>query len=254
METTIKIAELFIKFKFDNEKLLKTINSMYKEYLSRNNHADIEINLNYKNNWTTLNGIQKLSAYIENNEIKFKFIKISGSYNFITREGNFDIEDSEIAFYSLLRMLFSYSIAFFDGIYLHASAVFNDKHGIIATGLSGAGKSTFAMTAAKQNYKVIHDDLVLIRKLDDDFKIFSIPFIRDPRFTFATNKSIKLTHMFFLGKSPDNLIIPMKNKEVYKRLMRMILSFTALPYQFHENYLKLIDDLIKKNKNSGTSL
>jgi hypothetical protein len=249
MKLTLRIAEINILLILKDNDLKTGIINLYSDYIiSDTNNIDIEISLIHKKNWMQNFKVTSLKANLENDFIYFEFIKIIGKYNFMKRKGEFHIGNSPIAYYSLFRLIFSYSIAFFDGFYLHASAVFDKTHGLVATGISGAGKSTFALTLSKQNFNIIHDDLVLIRKINGVFKIYSLPFIEDPRFKFEINKNIPLTNLFFLGKSDINYIENMTKKEIYTTFMRMILSFTDLPSIFHDKYFTLINDLINSIK------
>ena len=79
----------------------------------------------------------------------------------------FDLEN-------FFRILLSYYLSENEGLFLHASCVKHRDLAHIFCGPSGAGKSTIAGLAGKR--LVLSDDLILIRKVNNDYRAFATPF------------------------------------------------------------------------------
>lgn len=62
-----------------------------------------------------------------------------------------------------------------DGFLLHASGIYYQQTGRIFTGFSGSGKSTMAALWQGRGGRLIHDDRLLIRKINGEFRMFNTP-------------------------------------------------------------------------------
>jgi hypothetical protein len=60
-------------------------------------------------------------------------------------------------------------------IMIHASGIYYDGRGYLFSGVSGRGKTTMAMLWDNIGAHVIHDDRLVIRKVDDRFRMFNTP-------------------------------------------------------------------------------
>jgi hypothetical protein len=86
-----------------------------------------------------------------------------------------------IAIESFLRICYSYLAVINDGLLLHSAGVVRGGNGYIFPGVSGTGKSTIAGLATSRE-QVLSDELVVVRKKEKDYVVYSTPF-------FGTNKS-----------------------------------------------------------------
>jgi len=78
-----------------------------------------------------------------------------------------------LPFSSVLSTVFP---SLYNGMILHSSCVTKQNNAYLFLGKSGAGKSTIAELAGEYgSYKIIADDLILIRNINNDFYAFSIP-------------------------------------------------------------------------------
>ncbi len=84
------------------------------------------------------------------------------------------------------------------GIALHAVGVLKDDEAYIFIGPSGAGKTTVARLSADK--VTLSDDLLLIKKVNSEFKVFPVPNWGDRQIGSRQNKPYKINSMFKLIK------------------------------------------------------
>ena len=109
-------------------------------------------------------------------------------------------------------------------IMIHASGVFDGEKGRIFSGFSGVGKSTLAKIWKSNGATIINDDRLIIRKLNNQWKIFNTPmFYKD------TYKSAPLQAIFLPFHSPENNI---------EKLSAVKAVSSLLPFCIQHNYKK----------------
>jgi hypothetical protein len=82
----------------------------------------------------------------------------------------------------------------FDAIMLHSSGVSDKEKGRVFTGFSGVGKSTMAGLWQKAGCEIINDDRLIIRKVNDAYKIYNTPMFYVDAPKEAALHSISLIH------------------------------------------------------------
>lgn len=89
------------------------------------------------------------------------------------------------------------------GIALHAVGILKDDEAYVFIGPSGAGKSTVARLSCGKT--VLSDDLLLLKKVDGEFKVFPVPNWGDKQLGRRQNKPYPINSMYKL----------IKDKQVY---------------------------------------
>lgn len=246
MEKIIEIGLIPVLFKSNHELFDEIIEKNFKNFVS-NKSPLININIIYQK------GVQidetedhKIFANIENDEVIFKTnSNIEGNYNFINHNGTFYCDDFQIGIDFILRVVIIYSFPFFDSILIHSSASFDENIAIMGTGLSGAGKTTLAQILEKQNFTIIHDDVNLIRKIDDDFYIFPTHISSGNINPFIYFDSKKLNNLFIIAKNNDNFIENLSKKDIFLNLPKFIFSYSAISQKHYEKYFEIMEHLSK---------
>ena len=94
-----------------------------------------------------------------------------------------------------------------NGCYYHSDGMIIDGNGYLFVGHSGAGKSTIA-TMLQDKGEILCDDRMIVRKRNEDFKIYgnwshgTLPIV--------SASSAVLKAIFFLNQSEKNIIEPVK--------------------------------------------
>ncbi len=97
---------------------------------------------------------------------------------------NPDLQSDHLAFgvFSLILRSVLKRLGFFQ---LHSAAVTNEKYGILIPGTMGSGKTTTALMMLKENFKLVADDQVFLKKNSSSIEVLG--FARD---LFVTKKTI----------------------------------------------------------------
>ena len=108
-----------------------------------------------------------------------------------------------IAVESFLRIAYSFLAVEHEGLLLHSAAVARGDRGYIFPGPSETGKSTIA-SFATQREQVLSDEMVMVRKIEGAYRVYSSPF-------FGTNASTELN----VGAPLRAAMLPIKDTRVY---------------------------------------
>ena len=129
----------------------------------------------------------------------------SGWADFTRGEAALDIAP-ECDVENFLRVLYAHLCVRGGGLLLHAAGVIRDGRGFVFCGKSGAGKSTTAQLSLEAGVTVLSDDLVIVRRQGDAFRVYGVPF----RGTFAeglrTRADAELAGVYALVKDGAHFV------------------------------------------------
>ena len=147
----------------------------------------------------------------------------------------------ETIFDTFLRVFYSLILVLNKGILVHSLGVIKDYKGYLFIGPSSSGKTTMAKKV--KNALILSDELVIVRRLENSFFLFSTPFggelQREIRYSFAP-----LNKMFFLDRSIDGY-----RKEKGINALAMFLRnvfFFLKDKEYVENVIDFSRDLVYK--------
>lgn len=104
--------------------------------------------------------------------------------------------------YPLDGLIIYYITAFNGDIFIHGSGVEHNGKGSVFTGASGRGKSTIAKIFREAGARVIHDDRLVIRKIDDVYRMYNTPVYSD-----GISLSAEVTNIFVIDHGRENIVV-----------------------------------------------
>jgi hypothetical protein len=138
--------------------------------------------------------------------------------------------------YPLDQVLLMYYLAQREGALLHAAGLCFHDRGYIFPGKSGAGKSTISRQLAELNeYNILSDDRIIIRKSNDTFKAFGTPWPGEAG--IAINESAPLSGIFFISQASYNRIEEIKPQKALENLLPVV----SIPWYDKEVMIKILD-------------
>ena len=141
---------------------------------------------------------------------------------------------------ALIRNLYTYYLSRNNGILLHASAIGTQNDACIFLGSPGSGKTTIAKSASNY-YNILHDDRVIIRKVDGRYRVFTIP-IEYTYIGINKNVSYELEKIYILKKNNKNFIIPISTRDAFLSLLKSLIIFFK-DRIYYRNFLNIIYDI-----------
>ena len=127
------------------------------------------------------------------------------------------------------------------GCYMHAAGAIMNGRGLLFVGHSEAGKSTVC-NILKGHAEILCDDRIILRKTEAGYRIFGTWSHGDVPDISAADAT--LTHLFFLEKSEDNKLVPVKKKsEIVRRILPCIIQPLATE-EWLDRTLSLVKDII----------
>lgn len=162
---------------------------------------------------------------------------------FCDEPGNGGVPSSPLH-YPLDQVLLMYFLSMRRGVIVHSAGFVLDERGCIFAGRSGAGKSTISRKLLNRTgCSGLSDDRIIVRKMEDSFKIFGTPWPGDA--DIAANRSASLSQIFFLAKSEENRIERITEAEAFRRFMPVL----SVPWYDEEavgRIFSFVEELISK--------
>jgi hypothetical protein len=107
--------------------------------------------------------------------------------------------------YPLDGLILYYLTAINADIMIHASGVYYNGHGYLFSGVSGRGKTTMAMLWDNVGGMVIHDDRLIIRKIDGVFRMFNTPVYKND-----VPRNAPIDKIFLIEHGDENKMVPVR--------------------------------------------
>ena len=132
------------------------------------------------------------------------------------------IDENGLSFFAdqfrVVYMLMFYFLSSFNGLFLHASAINYNGYGLIFAGKSGSGKSTLAkLWKNNENSFILCDDMVIIRRIKNKFKVYSTPWNRNV--DECSPQDVPLNNIFFIKHARTNIATPLSHIDVITSLL-----------------------------------
>ncbi|HXX54056.1 MAG TPA: hypothetical protein VEI28_05740 [Thermodesulfovibrionales bacterium] len=127
--------------------------------------------------------------------------------------------------YPLDQILLMYFLAQREGALIHAAGINIGGRGYLFPGKSGAGKTTLSrLFSRSENYEVLNDDRIVVRKVGGVFRMFGTPWPGDAG--IAQNKDFPLYGIFFIRHGIENSIRQLRPAEAVKKCIPV----TSIPW------------------------
>lgn len=133
---------------------------------------------------------------IDGDVLHYESYRVRGELNLTTRQATVELDPrSDIE--NFLRVIYAWLCLQHGSLLLHAAGVVKDGCGFVFFGPSGAGKSTTAGISAEVG-TVLSDDIVIIRKRDDEYYLCGVPFFGSLNDFPPRNMSVPLKGIYRL--------------------------------------------------------
>ena len=135
-------------------------------------------------------------------------------------------EASPFALDCVLRVIFATLFPREDGMLIHGCGLRHAAVGVVFPGVSGAGKTTLARKAPDAD-DVLSDEIVVVRRLDDGWRVFGTPFWGDFARGGISMRSWPLRTVAFLTQTREVAMTPITSSDATLRLLSCFLSFAT---------------------------
>lgn len=161
-------------------------------------------------------GNEKVDIVIDQKDYRYE--RYSGS---ICEETIAYVESGRIAYSELL---------YYQGMYLHASAVAMDERAYLFSAYSGIGKSTHTQNWQRvfaDKAMVFNDDKPVLRRLDDRWYAYGTPWCGKDHINI--NMKVPLAGICFLKQAEENRIRRISPREALPKLLTQTISRNLQP-------------------------
>jgi hypothetical protein len=132
----------------------------------------------------------------------------------------------------------------FEGLFLHASAINDNGYGRIFAGKSGSGKSTLArLWNEKKGCEILCDDMVIIRKMNNVFKVYGTPWTGSIQ--LCSSEETVLKEIFLIKHGRCNVAHRLSGQVIF----RSLLNSSAFDFSFSEVITRAFDILDQISRN-----
>lgn len=234
------IAGFVIRIIFDNTERPSIKKSMqgwflknFKGFLNRENSSEVDYSIIFAER-------KKIEFFVKKERIYY--VKL---YQEISPK-------SLMTFYTISPMQFQMILSHIleklligSGFLIHASAVKYRSGALLFLAKQGGGKSTIK-NLLKARFEIIADDCAILKKENNEFFVYQSPYVeKNLDISKKTAKKYPVSWIFFLNKSRNYKIVPIKNKNyIFQRLLKQLtLNQSELKRQF-----KHLVELVNKNR------
>ena len=163
---------------------------------------------------------RKKPYWLARTDLAFKKVTIYFNASLVNPEGSSVAVDNP-ACYPFDQIIVMYYLAREGGALIHAAGINFKGKGYVFLGRSGAGKTTLSKQFIQKNYcDLLSDDRVIVRKIDDQFKVFGTPWPGEGGIT--SNRSLPLSGMFFLSHGDSNRIEELSPQNALEKLLPVV--------------------------------
>jgi len=246
----ISIADIIISFELEYEEFRKKLKEVLAKFIVKSDRVDLKIKLNKVETYKLIDGNWDYFDISLNNSKELKISKwdINGKLNKDKTQGEFDIHKDIINFYPLIKFIILNISSKFNTILLHSSSMVNKDYALVASGVSGSGKSTFAKKLEEEGFIILHDEITLIRKINSSFYIYPTPFDYNPKHIVNFSQARKLKTIFFLKRKEEKYIKNISLKKFYKEILKVILAYEINRVKDYNKNLDIVNELYKAVK------
>ncbi|MBT3209662.1 MAG: hypothetical protein HN704_05215 [Bacteroidetes bacterium] len=142
--------------------------------------------------------------------------------------------------YPMLPLILYYLTLKNDAIMIHASGIKFGENGMLFSGFSGAGKSTIAKICENNSAKIIHDDRLIIRKIENKYCIFNTPVYENDY-----SKKVVLNNIFLIYHNKQNVSKKLMGVEAITRFMAFCIQHNY-DEKIINKMLNVISDITNK--------
>jgi hypothetical protein len=135
-------------------------------------------------------------------------------------------ESSPFALDCVLRVIFATLLPRANGMLIHGCGLRHAAVGVVFPGVSGAGKTTLARKAPDAD-DVLSDEIVVVRRLDDGWRVFGTPFWGDFARGGISMRSWPLRTVAFLNQAREVAMTPITSSDATLQLLSCFLSFAT---------------------------
>ncbi len=130
---------------------------------------------------------------------------------------------------NFLRVLYAHLVLHAGGLLLHAAGVVRNDDAFVFFGPSGSGKSTSARLSFDAGYTVLSDDLVIVRRCADRYRVYGVPFRGTEHVAPLTRADAELAGLFALRQSNAHVVMPLSSAEAVTQLVRVVPFVMSVP-------------------------
>ncbi|MBI5305273.1 MAG: hypothetical protein HY868_24290 [Chloroflexi bacterium] len=128
---------------------------------------------------------------------------------------------------NFLRVLYAWRCMEENLLLLHAAGIISHGRGFVFFGPSGNGKTT--VTTFSMDRTVLSDDMVILKKRDDRYYLYGVPFRGDMPEAPRTNASAELCGAFTLVKAAEHRLEPLAASQAVAQMARCVPFVMTVP-------------------------
>ncbi len=244
MSFQVSIANIIISFEIDYQLFNNKMKQILKDFIIENSEYDIFVKLIKIDDYELING--KWDYFITNINDDIMIIKkwdIHGEINYIENTANFLIHKDSNNFFLIIKTILLNFLPKFNALLLHSSSIINDNYGIVGSGISGSGKSTFAKKLKSEGCTILHDEITLIRKLNEKFYIYPTPFNYNPKHIVNFLPKKELKKIFILKRKSNYYLKNIDKKKFYQEILKLIFGYNNTDKYTYNLILNILNQI-----------
>jgi hypothetical protein len=196
VELRLEIAELCCQIECQSQRFLELLKCRYHGFLSEKTplfsiNALVNDSHNSNNQLPLAVRSPKAEIAVKGGRVIMGGTDFSGEFNSDINKAFIHLPCLIHPFDWFLRLIYSYYLIKENGFFIHATAIVRHELGYVFFGPSGSGKSTIA---ALSDGAQIGDELVVIKKAGDQYRIFGTPFWQGHNRNVLLQGLFKLQH------------------------------------------------------------